>query len=729
MKGTEDISNCKPGIGRWKDLAQTTTHKAMNVALLLGLSACVMQPMQLPTPLSEPHHSALHNVAPEQHIPTAAQTRVEKIAPLSALAANHYPAKAVQGLALPKGKFTINADGLPLKRFVHLAIGEVLKLSLEVDPAVAKRTDPVTLHITHPVSAARLLGMVEDALHLYDVALVRAKSGLRVLPITRLNTAPPAIGNDHTRTLIRLGRIMEFIPLNYALPGEVMSFARYFIQLGTSGDILINSRLNALLMIGDAASIARFRKAVAMVDRPALRGQQLRLIHPVYWQVDDLLTVVQKMLKATGVPLTNSGRSSGLRLIPVKQINALIAASPKSEWMDMLLTMLKRLDQPRAVGRGKRHFTYFVRNARAKELGAVLMQVLSGRSGSVGISSTLKPVRDATKVVGAKAKSASVKAVAAAASALPAKGSLAVITDERRNALVLVGTADAYRSVLPLLEQLDKPTRQVLIEATIAEVTLDNSTQFGVEMGFNNVDRSGKVTGVLSTIGGLGVGSAGLAYTLANAAGAVRLKLNALASEGKLRVLSSPRLLAMDNEPARIQIGDQVAVLSQEVGNATANGGNNTGLLRNFTYVDTGVILEVTPTINEGGMVQMKLHQEVSTPGASSNNTPPISKRSVDTTMLAKSGQTVLIGGLISHNKTMNRTKIPILGDIPILGYLFSNNTITDRATELIVLITPHIISGPDDAEYLTRAFQDQLGWGNSDNKDSGGKNDRAYNR
>ena len=265
--------------------------------------------------------------------------------------------------------------------------------------------------------------------------------------------------------------------------------------------------------------------------------------------------------------------------------------------------------------------------------------------------------------------------------------------------------------MLPLLEQLDKPPRQVLIEATIAEVDLDNSTQFGVEFSLSDAGIAQGYRGTLSTLAGLGVGDAGLTARLVNLAGEVRLKLNALASEGKARVLSSPRLLAMDNEQARIQVGDQIAILSQEVGTAEATTGASTGLLRSFSYVDTGVILDVTPTINDGGVVQLKVHQEVSTPGASNNNTPPISRRSVDTTLVAKSGQSVLIGGLISRNNTVGRTKVPVLGDIPVLGQLFSNDTLTDRAKELIVLITPHIISGPDDADYLTRAYQRQLNW------------------
>jgi len=472
-----------------------------------------------------------------------------------------------------------------------------------------------------------------------------------------------------------------------------------------SGDVMSYGRLNALLVIGKAADVSRLRQAITLIDRPALKDRHMRLVYPVYWKSEELSGVLEKMLKAQGIPLAQTGIRDGMQLIPVPEINAMVAVSPEVTWLNTLISMIQRLDVPKAVGVDNKRFIYFVKNARAKELGEVVMRVLSGKSGIAGG----EPSKKKSGSVQGKQVKASPKTKMPYAPEQP--GELAVITDTTRNALVFVGQAEAYQDVLPLLQELDKPPRQVLIEATIAEVKLDNSTQFGVEAAVNNVDHSGSMTGLLSTIGGLGVGSAGLTYTLLNAAGAVRVKINALASEGKARVLASPTLLAMDNEEASMQIGDQVAVLTQEVSSANATSGTTTGLLRSFSYIDTGVILNVTPTINEGGVVRLKLHQEVSLPGASSNNTPPISRRSVDTTLVAKSGQTVLIGGLINHQTTTGRTKIPLLGDIPILGYLFSNETTSDIATELVVLITPHIISGPDDAEYLTRAFRGRLGW------------------
>jgi general secretion pathway protein D len=188
-------------------------------------------------------------------------------------------------------------------------------------------------------------------------------------------------------------------------------------------------------------------------------------------------------------------------------------------------------------------------------------------------------------------------------------------------------------------------------------------------------------------------------------------KINALANNGKARILSSPRLLTKDNEQASIQVGTQVAVVGSEISNVQAGGQATPNLLRSFTYVNTGIILTFTPTILDDGKVELKVTQEVSDAGASSTNTPPINTRKVQTVLIAESGQTIMIGGLIKSNETINDSKVPWLGDIPWLGHLFSNVKRTDNATNMVVLLTPHIVTSSAEASYLTKEFQKQLQW------------------
>jgi len=676
----------------------------IHAVVMLSLTACAQKQLSVTIDaLPEPERKVHVDEVPKVKAEKEKKLRIESIPMMTAASAARQ--QKASGITLPAGKLTVNADALALNRFIHLALVDVLKLTIDIDPAVAKRIDEVTLHVGEAVTSAELLIMIEEVLSFYDVGLARSNDIMHVLPASKIDAAMPAIANSQNKALAQLGRVMEFIPLKYASPNEVLSFARQFIDAKTPGSLLTYARFNAVLVIGKTAQIQRFRQAIAMVDRPSLKDKYLRLVYPVYWDVAQLTQTLTETLQAQGIPFEAQNIRGGIKLIPISEINAMMIVSPDKAWLSSALGMIKKLDIPKAIKQEQKHFIYLVKNTKASDLGKIISRVISGKGA---------PLTDSYKTAkGLKSKDTAPmesKKIAESISPVASQGRLAIIIDKERNALIFVGKAKDYRDILPLLQQLDKPAYQVLIEATIAEVKVNDAASFGVEFGASG-GNVGNLKGTISTAGGLGVGSAGLVYNLVNADGLLRVKMNALASQGKARILASPRLLAINNEIAHIQIGDQIAILSQEVGNATASTDTDTALLRSFTYVDTGIILDVTPTIYQDGQVRLKIYQEVSTPGASSNNTPPISKRSVKTELVAQSGQTVMIGGLISRNQTKNDVKVPILGDIPLLGHLFASTSTTDNDSELIILITPHIIKSASDADYLRRAFQKSLNW------------------
>ena len=682
------------------------TMKSLVLVALVLLAGCTTIKMDLPKTLPEPERKPLSTQ--QQAIESADAKPAQQLQIESLPALNVASWKGVDDrwkkFEMPQGKLSLQADAIPLNEFIHMALGETLKLSFTVDKDVAARTEPVTLHVSQPVDAQRLLGMIEQALAVYDIGLTQDAGGLRVLPAAALRATAPKLLSPKAALSLLNGRVMLLIPLTYIGPSEALAFAQAFLQ-GNKGSFMSPiPHLNALLLIGMSERVAKFKQAIEMIDRPSMESKQVTLIRPVYWKVKSLLKPLEEGLAAQGVKVAHSAGAYGMRLIALDEINALMAISPVKAWGSLLNNWVKRLDTPEtvdALDEGEQAFVYFVRQSQAKNLGATLNAVLGGVQQQVGSAKGDKTKQSKSAVQPASAQTPNIGGA----------GKLRVVVDEQHNALVFVGSARSYRVAYQLLKQLDRPVKQVLIEATVADISLDASTQLGVEWQFAGVGRGNGLTGTLSTLGGLGVGAAGLSYSLVNAAGAVRAKLNALASEGKAKILSSPRLLARDNEEARIQVGTQVAVLSQEVASAAGTTGTTTGLLRSFTYVDTGVILSFTPTVMESGAVQLKITQEVSEAGTSTNNTPPISTRNVSTVLVAQSGQTIMIGGLITHNKGITRTKVPFLGDIPILGQLFSNTTVTDRSTEMIILITPHVIESAQDADFYTQSFQQQLHW------------------
>jgi len=668
------------------------------VGVLLVSCATTERAMHLSKVLPEPQKSISSELNHKDKLDASKPSglvieKFKSLKPVSSL--YDYKKGESTGLNLPKNKLMLNADALPLNRFLHLALSDVLKLSFVVDPAIADRVDPVTLHIASPVSAGRLLAMVDSALSAYQLGLIEGSEGIKVVSLAEIRNSLPEVFDEHQRVLLKLGRVIEFVPLSYVEPEEVYNFSQYFSN-GGKLKVSINKRLNMMVLVGDAVSAKKMRQAIQAIDVPSMGGRHLYLIRPAYWQAAELAAALKKVLAAQGFPIAKSNTSKGLYLFAVKEINALMVSSSSSKWMSAVQEMVEKLDTSHAVGDKTSVFIYFVKQAGAKYLGKIVNEVL----GSGDPLALTAKQNSKNKAVTAPTNVQSV-----------GNSSHRVVVDDQRNALIFIGNARAYRPIYDLLKRLDKPERQVLIEAMVADVTLDGSRQLGVEWQFSNVDNSSVLTGTLSTLGGLGVGSGGLSYSLVDAASSVRAKINALAANGDAKILSTPRLLAKNHKKASINIGTQISVVKSEAADTQGNAVGSTSVLRTFEYVETGVILSFTPVILDDGKVELTIHQEVSEAGSSANNTPPIFKREIETTLVANSGQSIIIGGLITHNETEQETKVPLLGDIPILGRLFSSVSTTDRSTELIIEITPHIISSSHEADSLTKAIKFQMGW------------------
>jgi len=680
---------------------------------LLQVACATWDEQKLRIPKKENPASTITNTTAPTKLPQKkkpVRAKVTQLPSISLHGSESVQTNEWENIKLPTEKLQINTDALPLNRFIHLALGDVLKQAFQVAPEIAQRIDPVTLHIATPIKAQRLLGLVQQALSAFDVAIIQIPDGLSVVPISQLSNSTPSLLSEKSRALIHLGRVMEIVPLKYAMPGEVMSFARHFLQIGTLADVTINSRLNAVIIVGDAQHVRQFKRAVALVDVPSAQGRYIRLIQPLYWKSSELIDTLKKTLGAQGIIVATSANttSAGMRFIKIKHLNGIVITSPDKKWLDMSLALIDKLDVPTTFGDTVKPYIYFVKNTRAEELGKIVNHVFNRTSINIKHKQNFKLNRNSTSVASKSAfnnQATSTGKKGANNKKTQINNNQAVITDTRRNALIFVGTGQEYSELIPIIESLDILPRQVLIEVMVAEVTLNNTMQLGVEWEVNNIN-AGKFISKIGTQGGLGLVSGGLTYQLINQASGVAAMISAMATEGRAKILSSPKVLAMDNETARIQVGDQLLVVSGEVANNSGTSGNSTGVVRTFNYVDTGIILEVTPVINEGGVIQLKLHQEVSNAGASLNNTPPIFKRLVDTTLVANSGQSILIGGLISHKTTASDSKVPYLADIPYLGALFKVRSTTEIITELVIIITPYLFDDAQDSKLRMDEFK-----------------------
>jgi general secretion pathway protein D len=283
------------------------------------------------------------------------------------------------------------------------------------------------------------------------------------------------------------------------------------------------------------------------------------------------------------------------------------------------------------------------------------------------------------------------------------------IADTRNNALLILAKAQEYRMIESTLRRLDLVPLQVLIEATIAEVRLNDSLRYGLRWFFQADEGSTTQSVTFSDISNGAVSSTFPGFSYLFESGDVRAALNALDEITNVNVVSSPQLMVLDNETARLQVGDQVPVPTQQAQSITDP---DAPIVNSIQFQDTGVILEVTPHVNASGLVVLDVRQEVSdvvTTTTSDIDAPTIQQRQIDSSVAVQTGETIALGGLIRDSEEDSRAGVPILMEVPILGNLFSSNSVASERTELLVLLTPRVVRDQEEAQEVTRELRRRL--------------------
>ncbi|MDD4913412.1 MAG: type II secretion system secretin GspD [Methylococcales bacterium] len=295
-----------------------------------------------------------------------------------------------------------------------------------------------------------------------------------------------------------------------------------------------------------------------------------------------------------------------------------------------------------------------------------------------------------------------------------------IIADESNNALIIVGNSQEYATIMKVLKQLDVLPLQVLIDATIVEVTLTDNLKYGIEWYFThnnggtNVISGGDSTNsfTLSKVA-TGVASGGFSYAFSNAGHNIGALLSAAATNNNINVISSPSLMVLNNQEADILVGDSVPVIT-----GTTTSGLTGGTSNSIQMIDTGVSLSIKPRVNANGLVLMDLMQSVntavptttlSTGTSGAISTPTIQKRQIGTSVAVQSGETIVLGGLIREENDFNRNGVPLLHEIPYIGPLFGGTTRNNDKTELVVLLTPRVMKSRQDAQDVTEEFKHKL--------------------
>lgn len=636
------------------------------------------------------------------------------------------------------GAITINFEGADLREVIRVMLGDMLKENYTVDPRV---NGTVTIHTSQPVGDGAIRGVLETVLRMNGAAMVREGGVVRVAPIATAlrGGAVPQVGNQTAP-----GYGVQIVPLRFIAAREM---AKILEPLVPEGSILrVDETRNLLMIAGSEAERRQAQDTVAVFDVDWLSGMSVGLFSLQSVSVKDILPELEIIFGDK----SKSPFGGMVRVIPIERMNALFVATPQPHYLEQARQWVERLDRNGAKS-GTRLFVYPVQNGKAERIAALLSQVLGdgkttgttnkpqlapGMTGTTlssaagGATTGLASAGGTASGGGLSSGTGNLPAAAATAGAgTVASGSaealglgrgstVKVIADPDNNALLIMANAAEYEKIEEAIKKLDVVPRQVLVEVTIAEVTLTGALNYGLEWFFSG---NNGVTGMLfnsdSNYRALPSDPTGtvtprmpFSAVWRGSTGNIKAVLSALANNTKVNIISSPHIMVTDNQVARINVGASVPVQGQSTITGTTA---STAITTSVQYVDTGVLLSVRPHINAGGLVNLEINQEVSDvqPGVTTQglNSPTINKRSAQTTVAVQSGDTMVLGGLIKDDKSDGSSGLPGLSEIPILGALFGTKTQSNTRRELLITITPRVVEDTSQAREVTAEFRKKL--------------------
>ncbi|MDR3212729.1 MAG: type II secretion system secretin GspD [Azoarcus sp.] len=662
---------------------------------------------------------------------------------------------SARGSIAAKGEaVTLSFEQAPVTEVVHAVLGDLLRLDYSI---VTPLGGEVTLRTQGPVARSEVIPLLESVLQANGIALRADASGrYQVGNIEALKAVPrlPASSKD----LPASGGSL-LVPLQYIGAAEMAEILRPI----TGQDALqrVDTTRNLLVLSGTRNEIDGWLEIIRTFDVDFFKGMSVGLFPLTHTTVGEVESALQALIGAEtkasssadndqqGSPNAQFGAAPGMppaamaamgvggkakegaagplqgliRIVPIERLNALMVVTPRAHYLNLVKTWIERLDRPSEGNGESRLWIYPVQNGSAEHL-ANLLNGLYGDStsmpnpffGGAGVANSLPNAsRFMNSSNGANASGRlGGSGGLGSGSSLGGNGNnngatitqvalgenVRVVADPNKNALLIYANQRDYRRIEEALRRLDSAPTQVLIEASIIEVTLNDDLQYGLQWHFNDTFKDG-----YSGKGGLynaanqmlANPAAGFAYTLLNGAGDIRVVLNALAEKSLLNVLSNPNVMVLDNHTATIQVGDQVPVQSAEV---VTDGGTN---IQQTTYRDTGVLLSVKPSVNSGDMVTLDVDQSIVDVGAQAgvNGQPTFDQRTIVSKVAVRSGETIVLGGLIRDKKTSGKSGVPLLKDIPLLGALFRSTNETTKRTELIVMLTPRVIRTGKDVRQV----------------------------
>jgi general secretion pathway protein D len=619
------------------------------------------------------------------------------------------PAPAAQARTAPVDGFELNFTNTEVADVVASVIGDALGLPYLVDPNVK---GAMTLQAARPLARDEVLPSLEAALSVQGAALIEVNGVYQVVPS---KDAPRRIAGLRGIGKTAAGFAIQIVPVRYVSVTDIEKALRPMAPDG--GIVRIDEARNLLLIAGTARELALMQEVINTFDVDWLAGMSFGLYPVEYVDAQTLANELGAVFSGSNNPMTNM-----VKLVPLTRLNSLMVITRELSYLKQVEDWIRRLDIGVATP-GRRIYVYDVQNGKVDDLANSLNKILSlatdqsdttaarPRTSSRGSSGSL--FSDGENSSRSRIPSSAVEPPAANPERAPARtsddsspGALKIVPNVENNALLIYATPSEFSVIETALKRLDVTPIQILIEASLAEVTLNDNLRFGLQWSYESGD--GPVVLSEASNGGISQAFPGFSY-LYTGAKDIRAVLNAIESITNVKVISSPKLMVLNNREAELQIGDQVPITVQS---SVSTGDGAAPIVNSVELHDTGVIMRITPRANKSGLVLLDIAQEVSdvVPTSTSNiDSPTIQQRRISSSIAVRDGETIALGGLIRENSTRTRSGVPYLRRIPLLGDIFGSRNNDDRRTELIVLITPRVVRSQREAEDAMDELREQF--------------------
>lgn len=615
------------------------------------------------------------------------------------------------------GPITLNLVNVSIQEAAKAILGDILKLNYFVDEGVS---GTVTIETSIPMGQAALLDMFQSILQSKGAVIVASGGYYRIVSAgDRIQGASFAAGAE---AATKPGVHIQMFPLQYVAAREMQ---RVLEPIAAKGAILnVDTTRNLLVLQGTAGELRTLGEAIKTFDVDWMQGMSFGLI-PVTSSDPEAIAA-----ELDTVFTNEKGGKGVVRFVPNRRLNSILVITARPVYLQRAETWVRRLDHA-AGGSDAQLYVYHIQNRPAGELAKVLRGIFQGSleevaaapsavaprfppdqiattddaGGAIDVASSTDAT--ATDVTGdQQSVSRAPDTVSGSLSdSSEATSRIQIVADEANNTLLIMASPRQYDKILRVLERIDAVPNQVLLEATIAEVSLNDELKFGLRWFFEQ--KNSQVTFTDAIAGIVAPQFPGFSYFLS--APHVDVALNALSAVTDVNVISTPTLMVLDNKTAVLQVGDQVPIATQSARSVTDP---DAPIVNSVSFRDTGVILSVTPRVSDSGRVVLDIEQEVSDvveTTSSGIDSPTIQQRKIKTTVAVNDSEALALGGLIQESKNLSKNQVPVAGDIPILGNLFKEKDDKIRRTELIIIIRPHVVRDINEARWVTEEFRKQL--------------------